>query len=117
MAELSIKIKLTAVVFTIVSFFAAGKALAADFNIIPSSGTVGLNQTLTVDIKINEASRSINAAQGVLKFNPAILQVNSISKANSVFNFWLTEPAFSNKDGKIEFLGGTPNGVTGGALC
>jgi len=116
MIKASTKVKLAMAVFAIVSFFTIGKASAADFNIIPSGSTSGLNQTLTVDIKINTASISINAAQGALKFDPAILQVKSISKTNSIFNFWLAEPTFSNTDGKIEFLGGTPNGVIGGAL-
>jgi len=116
MIKTSIKVKLAVVVFALVSFFVAGKASAADFNIIPAVSTAGLNQTITVDIKINAASTSINAAQASLKFDPAILQVQSLSKANSIFNFWLTDPMFSNDKGTIDFLGGTPNGVAGGSL-
>jgi hypothetical protein len=116
MIKTSVKVKLAVVGFALISFFVADKASAADFNIVPGGSTLGLNQTVTVDIKISTASSSINAAQGTLKFDPAIVQVKDISKANSVFNFWLTEPTFSNTEGKIEFLGGTPNGVAGGAL-
>jgi len=116
MTKISRKVKIATFVFAVVLFFIVGKALAADLIIIPSGATLGLNQTLTVDVKINSGDTSINAAQGVLKFDPTILQVKSISKTNSIFNFWLSEPNFSNTDGKIQFLGGTPDGVAGGAL-
>ncbi len=89
---------------------------AADFNTVPATVTVGQNQDFGVDIKINTDNASVNAVQATIKFSADILQVKSISKEGSVFNFWLQEPTFSNTDGKIEFIAGTPNGVSGGAL-
>jgi hypothetical protein len=86
---------------------------AADFSFVPSGGTLSANQEFTVQIKIDTAGLAINAAQGVLTYSEN-LQVKSISKEGSVFNFWLQEPTASNQ--KIEFIGGTPNGVAGSAL-
>ena len=91
-------------------------ASAADFKIAPSSGTFGIGKQFRVDIKINTLGGSINAVQGKLKFDPAVVEVTSISKVDSVLNFWLLEPTSSNTEGTLEFIGGTPAGVSGGSL-
>ena len=93
-----------------------GFVQAADFNIAPTTGNLGLRQEFSVNIKINTGDDSINAAQAKIKFNPDILEVEGISKDGSTFNFWLQEPKFSNTDGTIEFIGGTTSGVSGASL-
>lgn len=111
------KLKLVFFSVLLVSVFLAfGIAKAADFNTVPATATVGQNQEFGIDIKINTDGSSVNAVQATLKFSADVLQVKSISKDGSAFNFWLQEPIFSNTDGKIEFIAGTPNGVSGGAL-
>ena len=100
----------------LVFFASAGLAQAADFNILPAGGKLGLSQEFNVDIKINSGEQSINASQAKIKYNPAVLEVKSISKDGSGFNFWLEGPEFSNTAGEIKFIGGTPNGVSGASL-
>lgn len=91
-------------------------AFAADFKILPLSGTFGVGKIFSIDLKIDTFGESVNAAQGKLQFNPAVLEIKSISKTGSVFNFWLQEPTFANDAGTIEFIGGTPSGVSGSSL-
>lgn len=97
-------------------FAVASNAYAADFKVSPSGGTFGTGKTFNVELKINTFGESINAAQGKLQFDPKVLEVKSISKDGSIFNFWLQEPTFSNETGTIEFIGGTPSGVSGSSL-
>jgi len=94
----------------------ASNTYAADFKVSPSGGTFGIGKTFNVELKINTFGESINAAQGKLQFDPKVLEVKSISKEGSIFNFWLQEPAFSNETGTIEFIGGIPSGVSGSSL-
>ncbi|MBI2062586.1 MAG: hypothetical protein HYT64_02770 [Candidatus Yanofskybacteria bacterium] len=89
---------------------------AADFNIYPQAGTFGSKQEFEINLKIDSAGETVNAAQAKLKFSPNIIEVKSISKDGSIFNFWLQEPKLSNTDGTIEFIGGTPSGFSGSSL-
>jgi hypothetical protein len=103
----------------IVLFFVFGLtsvAVAADFNLAPASGTLGLNQEFSIDLHIDSSGSTINAAQATLAFPSNLIQVESISKDNSIFNFWLQEPEFSNSAGTISFIGGTPSAVSGTSL-
>ncbi|MEK9157765.1 MAG: hypothetical protein AAB638_01105, partial [Patescibacteria group bacterium] len=52
---------------------------------------------------------AINAAQGSIVFDPAKVEVTSISKSGSIFNLWTQEPTSSNTEGSITFEGGLPN--------
>ena len=105
-----------AITFTILGLLFGNFVSAADFNISPVMGQFGLKQESSVNIKIDTADDSINAAQAKIKFNPGVLEVKSISKDGSIFNFWLQEPEFSNTEGMIEFIGGTTSGVSGASL-
>lgn len=58
----------------------------------------------------------VNAAQGTISFSPNVLSISKTDTSNSVFNFWLQAPTFSNDAGKITFLGGSSNGFTGSSL-
>ncbi len=89
---------------------------AADFNISPQTGIFGAKQEFEINLKIDSAGETINAAQAKLKFPANVVEVKNISKDGSIFNFWLQEPKFSNADGTIEFIGGTPSGVSGSSL-
>ncbi|MEK7121935.1 MAG: cohesin domain-containing protein [Patescibacteria group bacterium] len=104
---------LTALLAFVVS---AGVLYAADFKVSPSTGTFGAGKTFSVNLTINTFGESVNAAQGKLQFDASILEVKSVSKEGSIFNFWLQEPTFSNDTGVIEFIGGTPSGVSGSSL-
>ncbi len=103
-------------IFLFIFFGSFTAAHAADFNLLPLAGTLGLNQEIEVDLRINSQGVSINAAQATIVFPSNIIQVKSISKSESVFSFWLQEPTFDNSAGTISFIGGAPNGIGGSAL-
>jgi len=69
--------------------------------------------TFIVEVKISSPDRLINAAEGVLFFDKDILGLKELSTGNSVFSVWAEEPSFSNKNGKVSFVGGTPDGFQG----
>ncbi len=97
---------------------AAQSAHAAVLSMSPKSGSLKINQDFVVELLVNTNGVSFNAAQATIEFPPKLLEVKSISTApeDSIFNFWLDGPTFSNKDGKISFIGGTSNGVSGPAI-
>jgi hypothetical protein len=95
--------------FTIMPSFVS----AASLSISPSTGVYTSGSTFTVRVLVNTQSKSVNAAEGVLKFNPQELQVVSATRAGSIFNLWVTEPTFSNSAGTVDFSGGLPSGYTG----
>ncbi len=103
------KLLVIAVVWWVVPFC----SFAATLNMSPATGVYTTGSTFSVRVVINTAGKPVNAADGVLSYNPKELSVVSVSRASSVFNLWTTEPTFSNSAGTISFSGGTPTGYTG----
>ena len=79
----------------------------------PASGAYNVNSVFSVKVKVNSGETAINASEGTLIFNPNELQVISLSKNDSIFSLWTTEPVFSNSTGNIVFGGGIPSNFTG----
>ena len=98
----------------IISF--SGKAEAATLTILPQASQVSVGDKISLDVKIDSSGDSINAVQSSVRFPKDIINVESIDKTNSVFNFWLEDPNFSNSDGIISFIGGTAHGISGASL-
>ncbi len=86
---------------------------AATLSISPNTGVYNAGSNFTVRVIVNTQGKSINAAEGNLKFNPQELSVVSVDRSSSIFNLWVTEPTFSNSAGTINFSGGLPSGYTG----
>ncbi len=102
-----------ATVAIVSSFLIADAAFAATLSISPSTGVYQSGSTFTARVVVNTQGDPINAADGALKFNPQELSVVSVNRSSSIFNLWVTEPAFSNSAGSISFSGGLPSGYTG----
>lgn len=95
-------------------FVFPGIVKAASLYLSPSTGAYTVGNTFLVQVRINSAGYSINAADGTLVFDPDKLEVVSVSKTNSVFSLWVQDPEYSNAVGTIEFAGGKPSpGYTG----
>src|ERR1051326_2514603 len=89
-------------------------ALAAVLFVSPSTGNYSIGQTFPVVVRVNTKGVAINAIQGTLSFNPALMRVVSLSSAGSIFNLSLKDPAFSNTAGTITWAGLITNpGYTG----
>jgi len=100
--------------FGVMFFSGTAMAEAATLSVSPSTGVYTVGSPFSVNIILNTAGKAVNAAEGLLKFNPSELKVQSISQASSVFSLWAVEPAFSNAAGTVTFGGGSPRGYTGG---
>jgi len=90
-------------------------SFAATLSVSPGTGVYVTGNTFTARVVVNTQGKSINATEGVLKYNPQELSVVSINRTGSIFNLWVTEPTFSNSAGTINFSGGVPSGYTGSA--
>ncbi len=88
-------------------------AHAATLDLSTSKETFVIGDTFTVDIKLRSADVGVNAAQATLSYPRDILQVTSLDRSTSVFSFWLQGPEYSNDTGKVSFIGGAQNGVSG----
>src|ERR1700691_5073872 len=78
----------------------AQSAGAASLFLSPASGSESVGSTFTVSVTLNSGGGvGVNAADGELSFDPTLLAVQSVSKDNSVFNLWTSNPTFSNTAG------------------
>ncbi len=97
--------KITAAVLVIASLLFGQGAWAATVFLSPSSSSYFQNKTFSVTVYVSSDKQSLNAVSGNLTFPNDKLEVVSVSKSGSIFNFWVQEPSFSNANGKISFEG------------
>jgi len=107
-------LKLSIVMGAIALF--ANTAEAASLFLVPGSGEFRTGGKITVDLKIDSEGTGVNAGQATIRFPKETLQVTAVDKSNSTFSFWLEEPTYSNEDGVISFIGGTPYGISGSSI-
>ncbi len=94
----------------------ANAAGGASLSISPASGSYAVGQTFTVSVMLASGGGvGVNAADGKITFDPTLLAAESVSKGNSVFNLWVSDPSFSNTDGTVNFSGGSNSAYTGDA--
>jgi hypothetical protein len=99
-----------------VPFARAQTAAGAQISLSPASGSYAAGQTFTVSVMLNSGGGvGVNAADGELSFDPTMLSVQSVSKDNSVFNLWTSNPSFSNTAGTVDYSGGSNSAYTGSA--
>jgi len=99
--------------FFVALLFLPLKIEAAILYLAPETGTFQIGNTFSISVKINAQGTPINAADGIINFSPAELEVVGVSKSGSIFTLWPQEPTFSNQTGKIEFAGGSPQAFSG----
>ncbi len=102
------------IVCLVVFFSVVVQTQAASIYISPSQPQIPVGKTQVFRVSVNTQGVAINTAEGVISFDPKLIEIVSVSKSNSVLNLWIEEPSFSNSTGKITFNGGaiTP-GYTG----
>ncbi len=103
----------TLILAVIFALLAPLVSLAATMSMSPATGVYSAGTTFSARVIVNSAGKSINAAEGTIKFNPQEVTVVSIDRSNSIFSLWVTEPSFSNSAGTVTFSGGLPTGYTG----
>ncbi|MCU0652970.1 MAG: cohesin domain-containing protein [Candidatus Pacebacteria bacterium] len=90
--------------------FAAAPVLAANFAIEPINGKIEVGQAISLSLNIKNADREINAVSGVVSYPKDLLEAVNVSKAGSILNFWIKEPAISSEKGQISFEGAVVSG-------
>lgn len=100
----------------ILGFMIPGFGLAATFSVTLDKTNIAAGDTFSATVKIDSEDAGVNAAQATINFSRDTFQVVSIDKGNSVFNFWLQDPAFDNSAGQITFIGGSTAGFVGKSL-
>ncbi len=108
--------KLGIILSAIVLLGFADVSYAATLSINTTKDTFQSGDQFNADIKIDSQDVGVNAAQATIKFSPAVLEVVSIDKTGSVFNFWIQDPEFANDTGEITFIGGASSGLIGKSL-
>ena len=97
-------------------FNTPAQAAGATLFLSPGSGTYAVGKSFTVNVMVNSGGGvGINAAEGTIKYDPAYLNVASLTSASSIFKLWTADPTFSNSEGKITFGGGSPGAYKGAA--
>ena len=93
-------------IFGITSFV---RAQSASLYLSPSSGSFLVGSTFDVSIFVNTGGKSINAVKVDLEFNPRKLQIASPTAGKSFISVWISQPTFSNIEGRASFQGGLPS--------
>lgn len=102
--------------FALVSSFWTLSASAAVLSFGLDKNVIAVDDQLIVEVRIDSEGAGINVAQATVTFPKALLQVIKVDRGDAAFNFWLSEPTFSNDNGTVNFLGGSTNGLTGQSL-
>lgn len=104
------------VILVFLAAFAARTASAATLSVSADPASVAVGGTVDLTVTIDTEGVAVNAAQATLQFPGDLLEVSSVDAADSIFNFWVDGPSFSNETGRITFLGGSTNGFNGSSL-
>ncbi|MCK4918588.1 MAG: hypothetical protein KAS02_02285 [Candidatus Pacebacteria bacterium] len=102
------------IIFTIAFLTSLNITEAATLYLLPEYKNIDIGQEFFVDVKVNSENDFINAVQSTISFPSNIIEILSIDKHESVFNFWIDEPDI--EENEITFIGGTAKGVSGDSL-
>lgn len=90
--------------------FTTNTVHAAEVYFAPHTGNIYPGDTFVLEARISSPYELINVADGAFLFDKDLLEVKELSVGGSVFSLWATGPSFSNTDGRVSFVGGTPKG-------
>ncbi len=91
-------------------------AAQLSYKVVPNNG-VGDTKTV-VEVRIDPEGKNINVVEGTVSFggiNAGSLVVD-VSTDGSVLTIWPTEPSYNREGKSIQFVGGTPEGLTNEGL-
>lgn len=93
----------------IASFFFAEGVFGATLRLSPAAGSFILGSTFDVAVILNTQNEAVNTIEVELDFPADKLQIANPSLGKSIVQIWANPPTFSNRDGKIYFIGGIPS--------
>ena len=114
---MQIKIKLLKSIFAqIIVFYVllfsvlpATAGATASLSLSPSQGAFIVGNTFDISIFVNTNGNDINTVEVEMKFSSETLQIVRPSTGQSFISIWITQPTFSNEEGKVRFAGGLPS--------
>jgi len=96
------------------SFVFSAHAAILSFSVYKN--VVAAGDQFVAEVRVDSEGVGVNVAQATITFPKNLVEVVKINRSDSVFNFWLEEPSYSNDDGTVKFLGGSTNGINGQSL-
>ncbi len=90
-------------------FFWLTPLYASELILSGSFSTLGINQTLQIDVYLKPEGESINAVGATLEFPSQFLEFQGVRDNGSIINFWVEQPYLST-DNSVSFAGITPGG-------
>ncbi|MEK7187559.1 MAG: cohesin domain-containing protein [Patescibacteria group bacterium] len=100
------------IVFVLLVLLGAPRgAEAATLGMNPPSATFEVGDRVILQVQV-ESGVPINAVSAIVSF-PPIFSIESISKSDSILNFWVSEPSFSKNAGTVSLEGVTLGGFSG----
>lgn len=88
-------------------------AQAATLSISPQSGTFEVGERVIVKVVVSSNDVQFNAVSGNILFPSSIFAIESVSKTNSILNFWVTEPVVLKSSNTVKFEGISLGGFQG----
>jgi len=82
---------------------------AATLRLSPATGSFILGSTFDISVVLNTQGESVNTVEVELNFPPDKLQLADPSLGKSIVEIWASPPIFSNREGRIYFVGGIPS--------
>ena len=79
--------------------------VAAVLRAVPSNGIFTVGDTVAVALVVDTKGASVNAVGGNIAYSPDSVEIIDISTSDSIINYWVQEPRFSNASGTASFSG------------
>ena len=100
------------IIFLFLFIFLPVMAHAATLSLSPNAGSFEVGDRVSVRV-VASSSTSLNAVSGTVSFPTSLFTVESVSKAGSIIDFWVTEPSVSKASGTVKFEGVALGGFNG----
>lgn len=94
------KIVIFSFLLTALPFFVEASSL----NITPTGSTYEVGDSILLQVQVSGTS-VLNAVSGTVSIPTSNFSIESVSKNNSIINFWISDPSFSNSNGTVNFEG------------
>ena len=109
-----IKINIKFIISTLIFFsFATVTQAATQISLNSTTHNVSVGDSLSVDMQISASVDAINIVDGVITYDPNVLEVEKVMEDSSIVSLWAKPITFDNKSGQINFIGGIKNGYLG----
>jgi hypothetical protein len=85
---------------------------ASELSITPSNATYEVGDQITLQVVVSSDTQ-LNAIASTILFPKQLFSIESVSKTNSILNFWASEPSFSRGTNTVNFEGVSLSGFQG----